>query len=72
VSTNEPVLYTDQSFTVDVMARLGDTDTARTVLSHSGASSVDPFVLRYDGSRWSAEMSGRQVSAVAADQAWTR
>lgn len=61
-STSEPVLYTDQSFTVDVWAKLNDTGTARTVLAQRGPSGVDPFTLKYDGSRWSAEMPDAAVN----------
>lgn len=60
--TSEPVLYTDQSFTVDVWAKLGDTGTARTVVAQRGPSGVDSFVLRYDGERWNAEMSNAAVN----------
>lgn len=56
------MLYTDQSFTVDVWAKLNDTGTPRTVLAQRGPSGVDPFTLRYDGSRWSAEMSNAAVN----------
>lgn len=70
-STSEPVLYTDQSFTVDVWARLNDTGTARTVVAQRGPSGVDPFTLKYDGSRWSAEMSNGAAKADAAVNKWT-
>lgn len=55
-NTNESVLNTDQSFSVDVWAKLADTGTARTVVVQRGPSTVDPFTLKYDGSQWSAEM----------------
>lgn len=45
-SSSEPVLYTDQSFTVDVWAKLNDTGTARTVVVQRGPSGVDPFTLK--------------------------
>ncbi|HEX8867147.1 MAG TPA: LamG domain-containing protein [Lentzea sp.] len=62
VSVNEPVLYTDQSFSVDVWAKLGEAGTARTVLAQRGPSEVDPFTLRYDGEQWSAEMPDAAVN----------
>ncbi|MFS8097278.1 FG-GAP-like repeat-containing protein [Lentzea alba] len=55
-STSEAVLNTDQSFSVDVWAKVNDTGTARTVVVQRGPSTVDPFALKYDGSQWSAEM----------------
>jgi hypothetical protein len=55
-NTSESVLNTDQSFTVDVWAKLNDTGTARTVVVQRGPSTVDPFALKYDGAQWSAEM----------------
>ncbi len=61
-STSEPVLYTGQSFTVDVWAKLNDTGTARTVVVQRGPSGVDPFTLRYDGAGWSAEMPDAAVN----------
>lgn len=70
-STSEPVLYTDQSFTVDVWARLNDTGTARTVVAQRGPSGVDPFTLKYDGSRWSAEMSDIAAKVDAVANKWT-
>ncbi|MEU0882610.1 LamG-like jellyroll fold domain-containing protein [Lentzea sp. NPDC005914] len=60
-TTSEPVLYTDQSFTVDVWARINDTGTARTVVAQRGSSGVDPFSLGCDGTRWSAEMPNAAV-----------
>jgi hypothetical protein len=65
MNSAEPVLDTDQSFTVDVSARLADTGTARTVLVHRGQSGNDPFVLRYNGHRWSAEMTKSPTTATA-------
>ncbi|MEV6241349.1 LamG domain-containing protein [Lentzea sp. NPDC051838] len=62
VNASEPVLYTDQSFTVDVWAKLAETGTARTILAQRGPSGVDPFTLRYDGERWSAEMPDAAVN----------
>ncbi|MFS8104508.1 FG-GAP-like repeat-containing protein [Lentzea alba] len=50
------MLNTDQSFSVDVWAKLNDTGTPRTVVVQRGPSTVDPFTLKYDGSQWSAEM----------------
>ena len=55
-STSEAVLNTDQSFTVDVWAKVNDTGTPRTVVVQRGPSTVDPFALKYDGAKWSAEM----------------
>ncbi len=55
-STSEAVLNTDQSFTVDVWAKVNDTGTPRTVVVQRGPSTVDPFTLKYDGAKWSAEM----------------
>ncbi|WP_157513107.1 LamG-like jellyroll fold domain-containing protein [Lentzea albidocapillata] len=55
-STNDAVLNTDQSFSVDVWARVNGTGTPRTVLVQHGPSTVDPFALKYDGAQWSAEM----------------
>jgi concanavalin A-like lectin/glucanase superfamily protein/VCBS repeat protein len=54
--SNESVLNTDQSFSVDVWARLVSRGVERTVLVQRGPSGVDPFTLRYDGTRWSADM----------------
>ncbi|WP_170176464.1 LamG-like jellyroll fold domain-containing protein [Lentzea flaviverrucosa] len=79
-STNEQVLNTDQSFTVDVWAKLSGIGTARTVVVQHGPSTVDPFLLRYDGSQWSAEMPNASVSpstwwrakASATAGTWTR
>ncbi|WNV89365.1 LamG domain-containing protein [Umezawaea sp. Da 62-37] len=58
----DPVLNTDQSFTVDVWVRLAEAGTARTVLAQRGPSGADPFVLRYDGYRWSAEVPAEDGS----------
>ncbi|MFS8105180.1 FG-GAP-like repeat-containing protein, partial [Lentzea alba] len=55
-STSEAVLNTDQSFSVDVWAKLNDTGAPRTVVVQRGPSGVDPFTLKYDGTQWSAEM----------------
>jgi hypothetical protein len=54
--SNESVINTDQSFSVDVWARLVSRGAERTVLVQRGPSGVDPFTLRYDGTRWSADM----------------
>ncbi|MET9230584.1 LamG domain-containing protein [Lentzea sp. NPDC003310] len=56
VRTSEAVLYTDQSFTVDVWAKLDGTGVPGVVVAQRGPSGVDPFTLRYDGAQWSAEM----------------
>ncbi|NGY61613.1 hypothetical protein G7043_22040, partial [Lentzea sp. NEAU-D13] len=61
-STSEPVLNTDQAFSVDVWAKLNGTGTARTVVVQRGPSGVDPFTLKYDGSQWSAEMPNAAVN----------
>lgn len=61
-STSEPVLNTDQSFSVDVWAKLNGTGTARAVVVQRGPSGVDSFTLRYDGSQWSAEMPNAAVN----------
>ncbi|MDX8149512.1 LamG-like jellyroll fold domain-containing protein [Lentzea sp. BCCO 10_0061] len=61
-STNEPVLNTDQSFSVDVWVKLNATGTPRTVVVQRGPSGVDPFTLKYDGSQWSAEMPNVAVN----------
>ncbi|HEX8871015.1 MAG TPA: FG-GAP-like repeat-containing protein, partial [Lentzea sp.] len=61
-STNEPVLNTDQSFSVDVWAKLSGTGTPRTVMVQHGPSGVDPFTLKYDGLQWSAEMPNAAAS----------
>ncbi|MFI6100254.1 FG-GAP-like repeat-containing protein [Lentzea sp. NPDC051213] len=55
-STSAAVLNTDQSFSVDVWARVSSTGSPRTVVVQHGSSTVDPFVLKYDGAQWSAEM----------------
>jgi hypothetical protein len=52
----EAVLNTDQSFSVDVWVRLAEVGAERTVIAQRGPSGVDPFALRYDGARWSADM----------------
>lgn len=70
-STSEPVLYTDQSFAVDMWAKLNDTGTARTVVAQRGPSGVDPFTLKYDGSRWSAEMLNAAAKTDAVVNKWT-
>ncbi|MBM7858060.1 LamG-like jellyroll fold domain-containing protein [Lentzea nigeriaca] len=56
-STSAAVLNTDQSFSVDVWAKVEGTGSPRTVVVQRGPSAVDPFVLKYDGAQWSAEMS---------------
>jgi hypothetical protein len=61
-STSEAVLNTDQSFSVDVWAKLNGTGTPRSVVVQHGPSGVDPFALKYDGSRWSAEMPDAPVN----------
>ncbi|MGI5505712.1 LamG-like jellyroll fold domain-containing protein [Lentzea sp. CA-135723] len=61
-SSGEAVLCTDQSFTVDVWARLDAAGPAGTVVTQRGPSGVDPFTLRYDGVRWSAEMPDAAVN----------
>ncbi|WP_346137168.1 LamG-like jellyroll fold domain-containing protein [Lentzea roselyniae] len=61
-STNDAVLNTDQSFSVDVWAKVNATGTPRTVLVQHGSSTVDPFVLKYDGAQWSAEMPNSPAS----------
>ncbi|GLZ34638.1 hypothetical protein Lesp02_68250 [Lentzea sp. NBRC 105346] len=63
--TAEPVLYTDQSYTVDVWVKLAEAGTARTIVVQRGPSEVDPFVLRYDGARWSFD-----VSTAPSDPTW--
>ncbi len=55
-STSEAVLNTDQSFTVDVWAKINDTGTPRTVVVQRRPSTLDTFTLKYDGAKWSAEM----------------
>ncbi|MEO6088532.1 MAG: LamG-like jellyroll fold domain-containing protein [Umezawaea sp.] len=67
-STSEAVLNIDQSFSVDVWAKLNDTGTPRTVVVQRGPSGVDPFALRYDGAQWSAEMP----NAAANPSTWWR
>ncbi|MFD4670518.1 LamG-like jellyroll fold domain-containing protein [Lentzea sp. NPDC058450] len=61
-STGEAVLYTDQSFTVDVWARVDAAGTPGTVVAQRGPSGVEPFALRYDGVRWSAEIPDAAVN----------
>ncbi|MEV6715562.1 LamG-like jellyroll fold domain-containing protein [Lentzea sp. NPDC051208] len=60
--TSDAVLYTDQSFTVNVWAKLDATGTPGTVVAQRGPSDVDPFALRYDGAQWSAEMPNAAVN----------
>ncbi|HEX7303893.1 LamG domain-containing protein [Lentzea sp.] len=67
--TGEPVLYTDQSFTVDVWAEVGAVGVPGAVVGQRGAAGVDPFTLRYDGVRWSAEMPDAAVSPATVWQA---
>ncbi|MGW4215357.1 FG-GAP-like repeat-containing protein [Lentzea sp. NPDC004789] len=61
-STSEAVLNTDQSFSVDVWAKLSSAGTARSVVVQHGPSGVDPFTLKYDGAQWSAEMPNASSS----------
>ncbi|MEV6237826.1 LamG-like jellyroll fold domain-containing protein [Lentzea sp. NPDC051838] len=61
-SSRESVLNTDQSFSVDVWVKLNDASAPRTVVVQRGPSTVDPFVLKFDGSQWSAEMSNAAVN----------
>jgi hypothetical protein len=61
----EPVLDIDQSFTVDVWASLAETGTARTIVVQRGQSGNDPFVLRYNGHRWSADMTKSPTTSAA-------
>ncbi|MGW6449171.1 LamG-like jellyroll fold domain-containing protein [Lentzea sp. NPDC055074] len=79
-STNDAVLNTDQSFSVDVWAKVNGTGTPRTVMVQHGPSTVDPFALRYDGAQWSAEMPNSaagpttwwRAKADATAGTWTR
>ncbi|WP_394616545.1 LamG-like jellyroll fold domain-containing protein [Lentzea sp. JNUCC 0626] len=61
-NTSEAVLYTDQSFTVDTWVKLDSAGAPGTVVTQRGPSGVDPFTLRYDGVRWSAEMPNAAVN----------
>lgn len=61
-STSDAVLYSDQSFTVEVWAKLNAAGTAGTVVAQRGPSGVDPYTLRYDGTQWSAEMPNAAVN----------
>ncbi|MFS8101750.1 FG-GAP-like repeat-containing protein [Lentzea alba] len=77
-STSEKVLNTDQSFSVDVWAKLDGSGTPRTVVSQNDSTAVDMFALRYDGAQWSAEMrnaasspSWWQAKADAVVNKWT-
>ncbi|NKE58354.1 hypothetical protein FXN61_16590 [Lentzea sp. PSKA42] len=78
-STSEAVLNTDQSFSVDVWAMVIGTGTPRTVVVQHGPSTMDPFVLKYDGAQWSAEMPNSptnpttwwRAKAAAAAGTWT-
>jgi concanavalin A-like lectin/glucanase superfamily protein/VCBS repeat protein len=54
--SGDPVINTDQSFSVDVWARLADQGSRRTVVVQRGTTGVDTFALVYDGAKWSAEM----------------
>lgn len=49
--TNDAVLYTDQSFTVDVWAELDATGAPGTVVAQRRPSDVDPFTLQVDSPR---------------------
>ncbi|MFD7654548.1 LamG-like jellyroll fold domain-containing protein [Actinosynnema sp. NPDC059797] len=55
-NSGEQVLNTDQSFSVDVWARLAEAGAQRTIMVQRGPSGIDPFALRYDGGKWVAEM----------------
>ena len=67
-STSEAVLNTNQSFSVDVWAKLSATGAPRTIMVQHGPSGVDPFALKYDGAQWSAEMP----NAAANPSTWWR
>jgi hypothetical protein len=60
--SGEPVLNTDQSFSVDVWAKLADQGTRRTVVVQRGTAGVDTFAVVYDGAKWSAEMPTTAIS----------
>ncbi len=60
--SSESVLNTDQTFSVDVWARLSDQGAPRTIVVQRGPSGVDPFALKYDGAKWTAEMPNSSAS----------
>ncbi|WP_285751745.1 FG-GAP-like repeat-containing protein [Lentzea sp. NBRC 105346] len=81
-NSSEAVLNTDQSFTIDVWALLAEAGAQRTIVVQRGPSGVDPFALKYDGTKWVAEMPNAsenpttwwRVSSTAAAPVndWTR